>query len=300
METLESLRRATQAAEDLHSVVRTMKSFAAVNIRQHERAVEALAGYSRTIELGFQVILRHKPEVLAGADENDARGLGAIVFGSDQGLCGQFNIEIGTYAAEALGREDVADAERVIAGVGARLVGQLEAEGHTVAESFSLPRSVAGITERVQDVLLCVEAWSSRRGIGRVLMFHHRPLSGATYEPVALKLLPIDMAWLRSLSERPWPTRVIPDFTMDWRDLLSSLVRQYLFIWVYRAFAESMAAENASRLASMQAAENNIEERLEILNTRYHRLRQTVVTEELLDVISGFEVLQGSKSSPRA
>ena len=53
METLEGLRRKIRAAEDLQSVVKTMKSLAAVNIRQYDQAVRSLAQYSRTIELGF-------------------------------------------------------------------------------------------------------------------------------------------------------------------------------------------------------------------------------------------------------
>jgi F-type H+-transporting ATPase subunit gamma len=85
---------------------------------------------------------------------------------------------------------------------------------------------------------------------------------------------------------------MLPTFSMNWRRLLSSLIRQYLFISVYRAFAESLAAENAARLASMQAAEKNIEEQLEGLAARYHRRRQSVITEELLDVTAGFEVLE--------
>jgi F0F1-type ATP synthase gamma subunit len=59
-----------------------------------------------------------------------------------------------------------------------------------------------------------------------------------------------------------------------------------------RASAESLTSENASRLASMQGAERNIEERLEQLTQRYHRGRQMAITEELLDIVTGFEALR--------
>jgi F-type H+-transporting ATPase subunit gamma len=62
---------------------------------------------------------------------------------------------------------------------------------------------------------------------------------------------------------------------------------------LFRAHAESLASENASRLASMQAAENNIEEKIDDLAARYRRRRQSAITEELLDVVSGFEALGG-------
>jgi hypothetical protein len=80
-------------------------------------------------------------------------------------------------------------------------------------------------------------------------------------------------------------------YTMDHERLLSRLVSQYLFAQLYRAYAESLASENASRLMTMQAAEKNIEERLDELNAVYHGQRQDAITSELLDIVSGVEAL---------
>lgn len=72
---------------------------------------------------------------------------------------------------------------------------------------------------------------------------------------------------------------------------LRSLIREYLFISLFRACAESLASENASRLAAMQRAEKNIDELLESLHGSFHRLRQSSIDEELFDVVSGYEAL---------
>jgi len=77
---------------------------------------------------------------------------------------------------------------------------------------------------------------------------------------------------------------------------LVALVREYLFVSLFRAYAESLASENASRLAAMQSAEKNIDELLEDLNRNSHRLRQSDIDEELFDVVSGFEAMIGGKS----
>ena len=58
--------------------------------------------------------------------------------------------------------------------------------------------------------------------------------------------------------------------------------------------AEAKTAEHGARLSAMQAAEQNIDDRLVTLRTRYHQLRQALITEELLDVVSGFEALDSS------
>jgi F-type H+-transporting ATPase subunit gamma len=105
-------------------------------------------------------------------------------------------------------------------------------------------------------------------------------------------LLPIDRAWIKSIQEKKWPTRVLPTFTIERDNLFSSLFHQYIFVSLFRALAESMASENAARLLSMQSAEKNIDERIEQLNALYRSERQNAITSELLDIVSGFEALR--------
>jgi F-type H+-transporting ATPase subunit gamma len=75
---------------------------------------------------------------------------------------------------------------------------------------------------------------------------------------------------------------------------MRSLIREYLFISLFRACAESLASENASRLAAMERADTNINDLLAQLHGTFHRLRQSSIDEELFDVIAGFEALVGS------
>jgi F-type H+-transporting ATPase subunit gamma len=119
------------------------------------------------------------------------------------------------------------------------------------------------------------------------------PVSAVSYDPRTQQLLPVDIQWLQALRDEPWPTQVIPMTFMDWKDLFAALIRQFFFVALYRALAESLASESASRLSSMEAAEQSIEDRLEELQAEHRRLRQSTVTEELLDVIAGFEALSG-------
>ena len=293
METLEELRSRIDSADGLLSVVRTMKGLAAVNIRQYERASASMADYFRTVELGLQVLLRDRPADvrLRSADATDGRCV-AVVFGSDQGMVGQFNSEIASHALAELDRLEIGP-DRVLLAVGQRLGGDLEGAGHDVADTFSLPSSVAGIPPAVQEALLILQECRQTQDVERVILFHHRPLSAASYEPVTWQILPLDTEWLAELESREWPTKQLPTFPADWSKLLSSMVRQVLLVSLFRAFSASLAAENASRLASMQAAEKNIDERLEKLNGHFHLRRQTAITAELLDVMSGFEALQG-------
>ena len=94
----------------------------------------------------------------------------------------------------------------------------------------------------------------------------------------------------------------MPPEIVDGSDtVLRALIREYLFISLFRACAESLMSENASRLAAMERASRNIDELLEQLRGTFHRLRQSGIDEELFDVVAGFEALVGAdgRAPPR-
>lgn len=291
METEETLKRKLHTAENLHSVVKTMKALAAVSIRQFEDAVEALSEYSRTLELALQVVLRDQPQVRDPGQPRTSHQTCAIVFGSDQGMCGQLNDEVAEHASAHLDGLGLGPGEAVILSVGARMTARLEEAGHHVEENLLVPGSVQSITSSVQDTLLILDEWHRTHGVDRVDLHFGKHLSSASYRPETTNILPIDAQWLAHIEERKWPTRRLPTFRMDGKVLYSSLVEEYLFVSIYRAFAESLASENASRLASMQGAERNIEERIREFKRDFHQRRQMKITEELLDIAAGFEAL---------
>jgi F-type H+-transporting ATPase subunit gamma len=292
MQTLESLRRSIDITRELQSVVKTMKALAGVNIRQCEKAARAVAEYNRTIEMGFQTTLGKIREPAIRAPHVTGAKLGAIVFGSDQGLCGLLNDQVVSHASRALQKLAVRREDQTILAVGVRAAAQLDASGRKIEGPVRVPISVSGITIAVEEALRIIEDWHSHHGIELVVLFYARPVSGAWYRVVGVRLLPIDAEWIKSVQAKPWPSKVIPTFTMDEEQLFHALVREYLFVTLFQAFADSLASENASRLASMQVAEKNIDERLRNLNLQSHQLRQDAITGELLDIIASFEALR--------
>jgi F-type H+-transporting ATPase subunit gamma len=291
MQTIESLKRTIGSTRDLQSLVKTMKAMAAVNIRQYEKALASLRTYDRTIKMGFRGICRDRPAVQATPGTASWGRRGAVIFGSDQGMCGQLNEQIVSFALETL-KDGAGDAgSTVLMAVGERVPGLLEDSGHPVETVMPLPACVAGITAAVQDILLQIDDWHETVDIGQVMLFYSRQLAGMSCRPHALVLLPVDPEAIGTREKTRWPGRSLPTYTMEWKPLFSYLIRHYLFVSLFRAFAETMASENASRLLAMQGAEKNIDERLAELNAQFHQQRQMSITEELLDIVAGFEAL---------
>lgn len=293
MATMEALERRIHSAEDLQSVVRTMKTLAAVSIRQYEAAVAALGDYTRTLALGFRMLRWLHPHDIPHKPPTQTGRVGCIVFGSDHGMCGSFNEQIGTFV-EQVTQEIQPDTNwQSFLVIGTRVAGRLEDHGSPIQQVFEVPGSVGGITQLVLELLPVVQSWQVERELERVLVFHNTRQTEATYKPVHIQLLPLEPERLLHPHAKRWPSRSLPSITMKPGELYSMVIRQHLFVSLFRACAHSLAGENASRIASMQAAERNIARRLDEFRDDWRRTRQTAITEELLDVITGFETLQG-------
>jgi len=293
-----SLQRKIKSAGDLESVVHTMKALAASSIGQYVRSVSALEDYYRTVELGLGACLRQSeaasptPEEKVSEEKEklDTNIVGAIVFGSDQGLVGQFNEVIADFAIRTL--SGLPGKPRVWA-VGDRVHDRLTQAGLRPLGKLAVPNSVTAITPLVGEIQVESEGDRVKNGYTRVYVFHNSPRSGTLYEPVSQRLLPLDAEWRKGLVQIPWPVHTLPQVMSGIPTALRALVREYLFISLFRACAESLASENASRLAAMERANKNIKDLLEKLRGDFQRKRQSSIDEELFDVVSGSEALAG-------
>lgn len=293
METLEALAEMLETTSDIKSIVRTMKSLSAVSIRQYEQAEAAMSRYEQTIDMGLTALLQHSQargmslsSSVLGPSTNEL----LIVIGSDRGLCGSYNEIVVRHAVERL-----QDEKGTLAVIGVRAGSRLGAMGHEPDHLFLLPGSVSGISPLVQRIIIKIESWQRERGVGCVHLVHNRREGRSQATSVERALLPLPESYLQMHLEKSWPGSGLPFIRMHPERLLSFLVRQRLFVVLYRALAEALASEHATRLAAMQSAERNIEERRKHLESDYRRVRQQTVTRELMDVIAGYEAVSGSE-----
>ena len=199
-DTLESLRRKINGASELDSVVRTMKALAASSIVQYERAVHSLDDYYRTVELGLVAWLHHTGATIysGGGAQKNKGATGAVVFGSDQGLVGQFNEVLVDFTVGRLG--DMPGSKHIFA-VGERVLGYLNETALPVTGNFTVPNSIAAITTLVGRILIEIETQRNQGKVAEVYLFHNRPMSGAMYEPAMQRLLPLDDEWRTGLPQ---------------------------------------------------------------------------------------------------
>ncbi len=292
-DSLETVRHRIRNIEDLRSVVRTMKAMAAASINQFEQAAAAVAGYQRSVELALSLCLdREIEERGRAARDRSSEKRGLVVIGTDQGMAGQFN----EHLVEAVGEwRDAGDSGHRLWVVGERAMARLENAGFEVEATIAAPQSVEAISDLVSRVLPDLERAHLEGEVGPIEVCHQAPVAGAGYEARRTALLPLDQAWRAKIGGKGWPTRQLPEMIADDERSFQALVSEFLFVALYRAFAESAAAENGARLAAMQRAERNIDERQRELSLDYNRHRQATIDEELFDLVAGYRSLGGGR-----
>jgi F-type H+-transporting ATPase subunit gamma len=287
METLGTLDRKIRTAHDLLSVVKTMKSLAAVNIRQYEDAAGAMVEYSAVIAEGWRAFFLNRPKLRSGRKKKASV---CLVLGSDQGMCGQFNEAIIHYALAMTREESAGIGAPLFWSAGERVRAGLE-EVARVEEHFFLPSSIGAIADLMFDIVGRLVRHRESRPIDNFIIFYNHLGRAGTYKPGRHWLLPLEKEQKLRRAGRRWPTRGLPMLGAAEGILFENLFRQHIFAGIYMAFAQSLASENAARLAAMQAAEKNILELEEALQGRFRETRQNTITAELLDIISGFEAM---------
>ena len=290
-QTIETLSRRTEAMQGIRSIVHTMKTLSAINAHPYEQAARSIGAWSDTVMDGFQAFF-HQHRGLDLAIAPDALPV-IIVFGSDQGLCGNYN-EVVT---AAVATQPGAGANPHILCIGAQMEDALTGAGLPVSATLMPPASADGLGRLASDLVTHIDAvdGATPRDITVTLAFMKRAAQGQQ-AAVTQRILPLSPLLIDQLANRPWTSRSLPFFNMPAAMVFSALMRNYLFASLFRAAAEALVTENAARLLRMQQAERSIDDRLAELQSQSHSARQTAITEELLDIISGFEALKPRKA----
>lgn len=292
-QTLEALARRTASMQGIRSVVHTMKTLSVINSAPYEHAARSIEAYHGTVLEGLHAFLSQSGPISAATPNSAAQVI--VVFGSDHGLCANYNEALAAHVGRHIGGNSTA----TILCVGAQMVAALADLGHSVESTFFPPASVDGIG-RLANLLTQnldeIRRGNAPRTVAVSLAYFARHEGGAQ-SPQIVPLLPLDPALVADLRAKPWTSRSLPYFSMSASDLFLALIRGHLFASLFRASAEALITENAARLALMQQAEQSVDDRLDALQSDMRALRQSEITTELLDVIIGFEALKKDKRS---
>lgn len=302
METLEGLSKSIKASQEMKKVVATMKSLAMVNIKRYENAAKGLVKYLENVEMGLYALIRkidNSYKVLVTDEAHNNSKVAVIVIGSNQGLCGKYNERTSEYTVQQVGKLGYNLEDCNFITVGDRLQTFLELKKIKSYAHFGAPSSVNGVRDVVRKLLLTIEQLRHEQELDKVIIIYTHYISAmSSGELKTVQILPLSREYFKEIAGRP-ELQELPEAVWrgDPKKIFFGIMRQITLILLHKSIMMAMAAEQANRLNTLQNAESNILDLIDETRLRYNQKRQTVVTSELIDVVSGYQVSKRRKQA---
>jgi F-type H+-transporting ATPase subunit gamma len=266
--------------DELLDIVGAMRSLAGMRVQESQHALPGIRSYADSMATAIGSALLLMPQPVTEAHQRRGR-CAAILCMAEHGFVGGFNERM-LEAAEA-----TLNASDMLFVLGSRGAALAYERGREMAWTRPMATRLAGALDAVNSLTNELYARIARGEIARVEVMFARYRQGAASMIEHRLLLPLDTASLAAKSARQ-----VPLHNLAPRPLLEELIADYVFALLTEAAVESIASENAARFAAMESAHDNVSKKLAGLQENARQARQTEITSELLDLMTGAEALQ--------
>jgi len=296
----EILRR-INSVKQTKQITRAMKMVAAAKLRRTQDQMTSTRYYAN----GLTEMLQRVTLDLIGDEhpllqKRDVKRTVLIVLAGDRGLCGAFNTNILKAAKQYIASTTT---ECLLVPIGRRAVTGLR------REKVQMLRSIADIYEKLSyDVIVSLCYWlldlylskDSSQQIDSVEIIYNDFISAVSQKVTRIQLLPFDFKAIyekqsKLVSEENGSTKPSrPTFSIEPspKEMLEQLVATLLGAALYKSMLESYTAELSARMSAMDAATTSADDMICKLQLEYNRARQTGITNELLDIVTGANALE--------
>lgn len=290
MASARDIRRRIRTVKNIQQITNAMKMVAAARLRRAQEAVEAARPYALQMQSVMARLATSAGDIQHPLlEQRHGDSLGLVVFTSDRGLCGSYNVNVLRKVTEVLQGRNPENVRLYV--MGRRGRDFLRRKGYSVVHQQEVPSGTARFAE-VRALTTAIRQDFERGLVDRVQLVFAQFLSPIAQRPTALQLLPLEPP---SGGEAEVGDLALADyiFEPDPATLLGSLLPRYVDTQVFRAMLEAIASEHGARMTSMSNATNNAGEMIEGLTLDLNRARQAGITKELAEIIGGVEALSG-------
>lgn len=296
--TLEQLNKRIQTTTDLRNIVSTMKMLSSVSVAQYARAETGLIQYTETLLDGFKALAVNNGLPVQSKQSKHEKNKKALILliGSDNGLVGVFNKSILMQAEKFMKEQHLSRKETPCICLGRRLCSMAQYQKFHLIHSFPIAHNLSEIADSASNLISLIQETLVKDGIKHVFVFSNVRKSDSTYVHKQ-QLIPVTLPALPQKQKHIWEGKSFPLLSMSSEDFLKSLIHEYIVTLLSKTIISSLASEHFIRMMHMQQSEKNIDESLEEMNLIYAQERQTNITNELIDIVSGANSIKKKKKS---
>ena len=286
------IRSKIASVKSTQKITKAMEMVAASKMRRSQDRMQSIRSYARAILRVINRVAEANLEYRHPYFSNGDTGrVGYLIISTDRGLCGGLNTNL--FRKTLLNMHSWRD--RGVS-VEAALIGLKAATFFKRHDDIKISSHISGLSKipERERVISSVEAMLEKYDEGnlnRIYLAYNSFVSPMVQKPQIYQLLPFQKAnqdkTSTSTSRWAWDYLYEPEP----RSVLSVLLKRYIDSQVYQAFVENFACEQSARTVAMRAATDNAERRVDDLELIYNKGRQSSITQELTEIVSGAAAL---------
>lgn len=286
MASLRDTKTRIKSVENTQQITRAMKMVSAAKLRRAQEAIVQARPYANKIKeiLGkIKLYSREKMHPLISYNPGNREEI--VLVSSDKGLCGGFNANVFRmvlkYIAENKNEKDIS-----LTIIGKKGKEYFKRRDFNVSQTYvdlydNLNyNSIDFLVKYITDLYLSKER-------STIYFAYNEFKSAINQNPTLEKLLPIEPIELAH-------EEVLIDYTYEPNkdDIVTDLLHEGIHVQIYRMFLESVSSEHSARMTAMENATNNADDMISKLTLLYNRARQSAITTEIIEIVSGAEALK--------
>lgn len=300
--SLRDIRKRITSVRSTQKITKAMKMVAAAKLRRAQESILAVRPYAtKTFEMLNSLAQRTSPEAHPLLAFREPKRVEVVVFASDRGLCGAFNMNL-IQRAEKFLTEEKGRAEEISLSFFGR-----KGRDYFRKRKVNIRREYVNFFGRVDYLLASrlgqelVRDYIDSR-VDRIYLLYSEFRSAVQQRVVLRRLLPVVSADDPAGEERgaePAKEPGKPVFKgVDYLyepsegEILDKLLPMYAEVQVYQALLETVASEYGARMTAMENATTNAADMIDKLTLIYNKARQAAITKELIEIVSGAEALK--------
>lgn len=304
MANLKDIKNRIQSVESTKKITRAMKMVAAAKVKRAETSVKTSRPYTRELVSMFQKLMNSVTEfssetlkIKQAIDDypallqsRDVKTVGMLVITSNKGLAGAYNANVVRDALRRISEYKKQGIEVSLFVAGQKGISALrkkcEAMGCPIEKKyFSAIDEPSPIEAR--DIAEDLAEYYVAKKIDKVEIVTTRFKNMMSYSVESWQVLPV--VGVVDVEERISDNIIDPlmEFVPDKHHILQKIVPMYMTNIFYQALLEAQASELASRMTAMSAATTNADKMIHDLSIVYNKTRQTAITQEIIEVVSG-------------
>ena len=308
MANLKDIKSRLQSVENTKKITRAMKMVAAAKVKKAETAVKAARPFSEELILAFKKLLKavgnipdygvstknpleNYPILLK---KREVKTAGILVITSNKGLAGAYNANVIRNVLKTVKEYKDQGIESKIFIVGQKGSSSLSRKADDLG--FEIIKTYIKIANEIsstgaENIAQDLAEFYIAEQIDSIEIFTTKFKNMMSYVSEKWTLLPISDEEFNEGNDVSIDPLMM--FEPSEQGVLRKIVPLYITNTIYQAILEAQASELASRMTAMSAASNNAEDMIRILTIDYNKARQTAITQELLEVVSGADALKG-------